>query len=121
MQIDPDSHSLMVARLKAGRAPWKRIVRALLDLAGPSAEFVRHGERPWASVTFSGARHTVALAFEGEAAMDAADLFIAALPDHEFSIGGKLVADATIVSVEQRALPAPRTLVEAELLVLDDA
>jgi len=53
--------------------------------------------------------------------MDAADLFIAALPDHEFLIGGKLVADAMIVSVEQVALPTPRTLVEAELLVLDDA
>ncbi|MCB2048756.1 MAG: hypothetical protein KDE32_11085 [Novosphingobium sp.] len=120
MQIDPISHRAMATRVANRRAPWKRIVRALQELAGAGAEFVRHSEKPWASVTFSGARHTIALAFEGAEAMEAADLFIAALPDHEFSLGDKLVADATVVSVEQTVLPSPRTLVEAELLILDD-
>jgi hypothetical protein len=110
----------MARRVANRRAPWKRIVRVVQELAGPCAEFVRHGEKPWASVTFSGARHTIVLSFDGEAGVDAADQFIAALPDHEFALGDKLVADATIVLVEQNMLPSPRTLVEAELLVLDD-
>lgn len=121
MRIDPIAHQAMANRFGAGRAPWKQIVRAVLDLAGPHAEFVRHAEKPWASITFSGARHTIFLAFPGEVAMDAADFFIAALPEHEFTLTGKLVADATIASVEQSMLPSPRTLVEAELLVLEDA
>ena len=66
--------------------------------------------------TFLPLRDRVKIAREREA-----DLFIAMLSDHEFTISGRLVADATILAVDQRALPAPRTLVEAELLVLDDA
>lgn len=105
----------------SGRAPWKRVARAVLELAGPCAQLFRHSEKPWASVTFSGARHSFVLGFDGTEAMEAADLFIAALPDHEFAIPGRLVADATIRAVDQRVLPSPRTLVEAELLLLDDA
>jgi len=106
---------------RRGRATWRRIVRAVLGVAGEHAELVRHSEKPWASVTFSGARHTVCLCFTGQQAMDAADDFIAALPDHEFSLPGLIVADATIVSVDQHALPEPHAMVEAELLLLDDA
>ena len=121
MQIDPRAYETKATGLGGGRAPWKRIARAVLDLAGSQAELIRHAEKPWASVTFSGARHTLVIAFDGVAAMDAADNFIAALPDHEFTISGRLVADATIASVDQRRLPSPRTLIEAELLVLDEA
>jgi len=121
MQIDPRAYQTKSSGLGSGRAPWKRIARAVLDLAGSHAELIRHAEKPWASVTFSGARHTLVIAFDGTAAMDAADHFIAALPDHEFTISGRLVADTTIVSVDQRTISSPRTLVEAELLVLDEA
>ena len=120
MRIDPGVFSPLSTAPGSGRAPWKRIARAVLELAGPQAQLVRHAEKPWASVTFSGARHTFVLCFDGIEAMDAAELFIAALPEHEFTIAGKLVADTTIRSVDQRALPSPRTMVEAELLVLDD-
>jgi hypothetical protein len=121
MRIDPADYRAVATGLGSGRAPWKRVARAVLELAGPTAQLLRQSEKPWASVTFSGARHSFAIAFDGNEAMDAADLFIAALPDHEFAIPGRLVADATIMAVDQRALPSPRTLVEAELLVLDDA
>lgn len=121
MRIDAADYQPISTGPGTGRAPWKRIARAVLELAGPSAELLRHSEKAWASVTFSGARHTLVLGFDGMQAMDAADLFIAALPEHEFIISGRLVADATIVSVDQRTLPSPRTLIEAELLVLDDA
>lgn len=120
MRIDPADFRPLAVLPGSGRAPWKRIARAVLELAGPQAQLVRQSEKPWASVTFSGARHSFVLAFDGMEAMEPADLFIAALPDHEFTIPGRLVADATIHSVDQRALPSPRTLVEAELLVLDE-
>ena len=120
MRFDPELKGETPAAADSVRGPWKRVVRAVLDLAGPEAQLVRHAETPWASVTFSGARHTIVLGFEGEQAMDAADLFIFALPDHEFTISGRLVADATIRAVDQSMQPSPRVQVEAELLVLDD-
>lgn len=120
MRIDAGDYRPVATGPGSGRAPWKRIARAVLELAGPNAQLVRQSEKSWASVTFSGARHTFVLCFDGLAALDAADLFIANLPDHEFTIPGRLVADATIRSVDQRTLPSHRTLVEAELLVLDE-
>ncbi|MCE2843487.1 MAG: hypothetical protein ACK44O_12700 [Novosphingobium sp.] len=56
----------------------------------------------------------------GAAAVEAGEALIAALPDHEFAIPGQLVADASVVSVEQSPLPEPRMLVELELLLLED-
>ncbi len=61
------------------------------------------------------------LAFNGAAAIAAAEALIAALPDHEFAIPGQLVADASVVSVDQTALPEPRMVVELELLLLEDS
>ena len=102
------------------RYPAMQILRAVMTLAGPHAELVRHGERPWASITFSGARHTVVLGFEGAEGIAAGEAFIAALPEHEFTVRGQLVADATVTSMLHDTLPWPRMVVEAELLLLED-
>lgn len=102
------------------RQPWMPLLSAVLQLAGPRAELLRHGERPWASATFSGARHRIALAFAGIDGIDAAEAFIAALPEHEFAIAGQLVADATVAEVTQAMLPAPAITVDVELLLLED-
>lgn len=102
------------------RQPWMPLLSAVLQLAGPHAELLRHSERPWASATFSGARHRIALAFAGVEGIDAADAFIAALPEHEFAIAGQLVADATVAEVEQVTLPTPAITVDVELLLLQD-
>ena len=49
-------------------------------------------------------RGFVVLAFDGMEAMEDADLFIAALPDHEFTIPGFVLArEARITSAPQRA------------------
>lgn len=104
---------------KATRAPWLRLLSEVLRLAGPMAEFQRHAEREWASATFSGARHIIALAFAGADAVREGEAFIAALPDHEFTIPRHLVADAAVASVEHRQEP-PHLAVEVELLVLKD-
>lgn len=103
----------------ATRDPWLRLLSEVMQLAGPDAEFVQHGERAWASATFTGTRHTITLIFEGTQAIARGETFIAALPDHEFSVPRHLVADAAIVAVEHRQGP-PHMTVEVELLMLED-
>ena len=53
-------------------------------------------------------------------AVAAGELFIDALPEHEFAIVGSLVADAAITAVEHTALPEPKLVVTAELLLLEE-
>lgn len=98
----------------------ERLARAVQALAGPRAVLARHIETPWASVTFSGARHTLVLRFDGWEACDDAERLIAALPEHEFQIGGALVADAAVTRTDQQLLPEPRMEVEVDLLLLED-
>lgn len=98
----------------------ERLVRAVTELAGPHAQLERHAEVPWASVTFSGARHTVVMRFTGWEACDDAERIIATLPEHDFTIPGVLVADATVAGISQDLLPQPVMVIELELLLLDD-
>jgi len=123
VQIDltADAAMLSAARRSSRRAPWMPLLSALLELAGGRAELLRHGERSWASVTFSGTRHTVVLAFTGSEPVAAGEQFIDALPEHEFTIPRQLVADAAVARVEHTMLPEPRLEVEVQLLLLDEA
>ncbi|HZU62420.1 MAG TPA: hypothetical protein VFF98_01955 [Novosphingobium sp.] len=100
------------------RHPSLQVLEAMLRLAGPQAQLLSHAERPWASATFSGTRHTITLLFDGAGAVAAAEALIAALPEHEFTIRGQLVADATVSEVLHTLLPAERMVVEADLLLL---
>ncbi|BEV01403.1 hypothetical protein [Novosphingobium olei] len=97
----------------------ERLVTAVRRLAGERACIASHGETPWASVTFSGSRHSVVLRFEGWEACDDGETFIAELPEHEFTLPGVLVADASVVRNEQVLLPEPVLEVEVELLLLN--
>ena len=122
MQIDLTSDAAMLAATcRRSRTPWMPLLSALLELAGGRGELIRHSERSWASVTFSGTRHTVVLSFTGAEAVAAGEHFIDALPDHEFTIPRQLVADAAVVRVDHTALPQPRLEVEVLLLLLDEA
>lgn len=98
----------------------ERLVAAVTKLAGERAEVVSHKETPWASVTFTGSRHSVVLRFDGWEACDDGENFVADLPDHEFTLPRVLVADATVVRNEQALLPEPAMEVEVELLLLDN-
>ena len=102
------------------RHPSLRLLEAVLILAGDKADLMCHAERPWASATFSGTRHTFTLSFAGQDGVAAAEEFIDTLPDHEFVISGRLVADAGISDVTQTTLPQPTMVVEADILLLDD-
>lgn len=121
MRIEPSTHFGRTRdRIGSGggsRGPWLQLLSAVMTLAGDDAELLHHKEQAWASATFSGARHRLALIFPGETAMTAGEAFLEALPEHEFTLPGHIVADAQIVIVEQ---DAHCLKVEAELLLLED-
>ena len=104
----------------ARRSPAERLREELQALAGGHAQFQSHSEKSWASVTFAGTRHRLVLAFAGAEAVEAAESFIAFLPEHEFAIPRQLVADAAVTEVEHRIGADPRMEVTAELLLLDE-
>ncbi len=117
MQINfsADAAMLSASRRSSRRTAWMPLLSALLELAESRAE------RSWASVTFSGARHTVVLSFAGAEAVAVGERFIDALPEHEFAIPRHLVADAAVIRVDHSLLPEPRLEVEVQLLLLDEA
>nr|WP_166176040.1 hypothetical protein [Altererythrobacter segetis] len=102
------------------RGATERLREELQALARGHAEFLSHSEKSWASVTFAGTRHRLDIAFAGEDAVEAAENFIAYLPEHEFTIPRQLVADAAVTAVDHRIGPAPRMEVRIELLLLDE-
>lgn len=118
MPVDPSA--LPRAKLRQRRGPSERLREALQALAGGYAEILAHSEKSWASVTFAGTRHRLDLAFTGAEAIEAAEHFIAFLPEHEFAIPGQLVADAAVVAVDHRIGPDARMEIRAELLLLDE-
>ena len=131
MQLDPTADRAMLATARRRpsalrtsvprvRRPWLQVLSAVMELAGNQAELLRHAESPWASVTFSGSRHAMALAFSGSKAVAAGEAFITALPEHEFSVPRQIVADAAVVSVEHVLLPEAKLMVEIELLLLEE-
>ena len=102
------------------RHPSLQVLHDVLVLAGEHAELICHAERPWASATFAGARHSFTILFNGAVGAEAADTFMAALPDHEFAIRGQLVADAAVTEVTHVMTPTERVVIEADLLLLED-
>lgn len=103
------------------RTVGDRLLEAMMALAEAQASLLSHTQKPWASVTFTGSRHEVMLDFEGPDAVAAGDRFVAALPDHEFSIPGQLVADATVTEVNSSTLPYPRMVVTCAILLLEES
>ena len=119
--LNADQAMSIAARRRSVRTPWMPLLSALLELAGGQGELIRHSDRSWASVTFSGTRHSVVIAFSGAAAIEAGEQFIAALPDHEFTIPRQLVADATVLRADHTVLPELRLEIEVQLLLLEEA
>ena len=107
------------AQAKIRREPRIRLREALFALAKGQATIVGHDEKSWASITFAGTRHRLELVFEGAEAVEAGELFIAFLPEHEFAIPRHLVADAAVTAVDHRLDP-PRLQVSCVLLLLDE-
>jgi len=108
-----------ISRRSGARGVGARLTLALLHLARGHARLLNHSEKSWASITFAGTRHHYVLEFDGAEAVEAGECFIAFLPEHEFAIAGRLVADAAVIEVEHMASP-PQMRVSCELLLLEE-
>lgn len=77
------------------------LLRALANRAGapPLVEEIR--STPWASITFSGMRHRLALRFAGEAAEARADAMTRGLDYAEFDLGRHLLVDIAVAERER--------------------
>ena len=89
----------------------RALTNALLKLATP-AEMRSARERPWASVTFTGARHWFALSV-GPARVEGLS---ALLPDFEFDLPGHLVADIVVVGTRP---DGERVILDIEALTVE--
>lgn len=118
--MSAEARPLRAARPRPRRTATDRLREAVLALGDHCGQVITHSETPWASITFAGARHRLALIFAGDDAVAAGERMISALPDHEFAIPGHLVADASVIEVEHRLLPSPRLVVQCELLLLEE-
>lgn len=102
------------------RGPGRHLLAQILERAGGHARLLHHAERRWATVTFTGKRHTIALRFAGADGLRAGEGFIDALADMEFTIPGQIVADAAVIAVDHAVGPAEWIIVRAELLLVED-
>lgn len=118
MRVDPNDMPRIPRR--PSRASAQRLREAVMALTEGKAELLRHRETSWASITFSGTRHHLELRFSETEGIEAAERFIEALPEHEFTIPRQIVADAAIRNVKQAMLPQPELLVAVELLLLEE-
>lgn len=74
--------------------PHRRLIRALIERGGAGCRCVSGGSTPWASVTFTGARHIIVLALPHAAAT----AFAAGLGEAEFAVPGHFVADIAVAA-----------------------
>jgi hypothetical protein len=90
-----------------------RLARALAR-SGPGIVVTARASTPWASVTFTGARHVLTLEAPASAALDA---WLEALPETEFAIPGHLVADLAVAEMRR---DGARVEVRIEVLTVED-
>lgn len=109
------------AEARRGMRAGEQLRAQLIALAGGAGTVRVHSERAWASITFSGTRHTVQIRFEGDA-IDGGEAMIEAAPEHEYTIPGQLVADVAVIDVDHRQLEDEhwRMDVTIEALLLEE-
>ncbi len=112
---------MTILAARARKTTKERLREAVLAICGGQGAMLTHEERAWASITFSGTRHELVLRYEGLIEVEAGELLIERLPDHEFRIPGQLVADATVTKVEHHFGPVETLTVTAVLLLLGEA
>ena len=79
--------------------PLDALVKAVIAQLSPACvSVVKRRSTPWASVTFTGARHDLDLVVEGFQAIDTARYFVDSAPSADYAIEGHLVADVAVTS-----------------------
>ena len=103
------------------RDPQARLVSQLLALTGEGSRLVEIETEPWASVTFVGARHHIAIEMDEWDVGLESEYFAELLPDIEFRIAGHLVADAVVDSRESKLMgDRLKTLLRITVLTIED-
>ena len=94
------------------------IAQIISKLSPATVTVIETYAKPWASVTFSGARHEIALLVEGSEALHVSEGLKATMKCEEFDIKGHLVADILInhLSADQFGV---RLDIEALTVMLD--
>jgi hypothetical protein len=77
--------------------PLSALVDAIVEQLAPAAVSLgKSCSTPWASATFSGARHEVALTINGTNAAECARAFVANVAEFDFDLGGHIVVDIVV-------------------------
>lgn len=94
------------------------IASQIETMTGDHARVTLTREKPWASITFAGTRHSFAVHWDGPSSPNAMKNLAEMLPDHEFLIPGHFVADILVTEQSEFQL-----LIEALSIVdpIDDA
>ena len=105
---------------KRGRDAHDLLVRALQERAGggDAVSLAGASSQAWASATFCGARHQVALRFIGDSARGLAERLAGEMDAIEFRLPGHLVAD---IAVTAREDTPDGVSLEIEALTVEDA
>jgi hypothetical protein len=94
-------------------AELKRALRACFVELGAAITVESLVSRPWASITFSGERHRLALCLPGPGADAAAEAFLDGLEERDFALRGHVRADTEARGVQRDADGQVRLVLEA--------
>ena len=79
--------------------PQNALIAAIAaQLLPATVSVVQHRSTPWASATFTGARHDIDLTVEGPDAPCKARFFVESAPTADYAINGHLVADVVVTT-----------------------
>lgn len=106
--------------MRSRLTPNPDVAAALMAQANGHGRLLWHESRPWASANFTGSRDEVAFEYFGREAATIGDVVLAALPDLEFQLEGRTVADATVLWHHRHYRPDQRLVVAFELLLVKD-
>ena len=99
--------------LTTAGAELRRALRAWFAELGAAVTFESLASRPWASITFAGERHQLALSLPGPGADAAADCFLDGLGERDFELRGHVLADIAAAAVERDPDGQVRLVLEA--------
>jgi hypothetical protein len=105
-------------RRPAAGEELKRALRVIFVIFGAAVAIESVASRPWASITFSGERHRLALYLPGPGAEAAADLFLDGLAEREFALRGHILAD---IALAERSDEDGQVRLVLEALTVEDA
>ncbi|MEM1132624.1 MAG: hypothetical protein AAGH53_06795 [Pseudomonadota bacterium] len=103
-----------------GHDPATALIRELIEMTDGAAQLRFHEGHDWASATFTGMRHRLALTFSGSDGVSIGHLLADRLEEHEFSLKRHVVIDIHVAHRVERHEGEPTLLLEIEALTVED-